>query len=334
MANSIRQFISISLLLISPSVGADTLFESEEPLAIEIHAAFDRLADEKDKSTDYEGRLVHDGASFDVKLEARGNKRLSKCEHPPLRIDFKKDQIDNTLFDKQDDIKLVVKCEDSSRYDDYLRKEYLVYKAMNRLTDISYRVRWATVTYIDTETGKTRQEPAFFVERKSRVAKRLNLDTTDVISIDVASLEPDQAALVTLFQYVVANPDFSIIAAPPGDECCHNAKLLVDGDVYYPIIYDFDSTGVVDASYAEPSDALGIDEVTDRIYRGYCAHNPQIIKARNMMIAQREALVSLFESDPVLRAGPQKRSARFLNRSFDILESENRFNREIIRQCR
>jgi hypothetical protein len=334
LANSIRQIVSITLLLFSVPTGADILFDGDESLTIELHAPLERLSDEKNKSMDYEGKLIHADETFDVKLEARGNKRLSKCKHPPLRVKFKKDQIDGTLFEKQDDIKLVVKCVSSSRYDNYLRKEYLVYKTMNQLTDMSYRVRWANVTYFDTESEKMRQEPAFFVERKSRVAKRLNLDRTDVVSIDVTNLDPDHAALVTLFQYVVANPDFSIIAAPPGDECCHNAKLLKGGDVYYPIIYDFDSTGVVNASYAEPADSLGIDKVTERLYRGYCKHNPQVVKAREMMIAQRESLVSRFESDPLLRSGPQKRAARFLNRSFDILESDGRFNREIIRRCR
>lgn len=315
---------------------ADPLFDTDDPLEITLRAPFSDLVREEDKSVEYPGTLVHRDTTFAVELSVRGNKRLHECRYPPLRVDFDNDQLDDTLFDHQKDIKLVVLCKPRSKYEDYLRTEFLVYRMLNLITPVGYRVRWTTITYEDT-AGRMdpRTEQAFFVERKTRVAKRLDLDKTDVESVAVDALAPEQAALVGLFQYIIANPDYSIIAAPPGDECCHNAKLLARRDgKYVPIIYDFDSSGIIDAEYAVPNPSLNIRRVTQRVYRGYCAHNDQVRQARSRLLAVEDRLMALVENDPLLGPRGKRVAMRFLERSMDILRDDRRFEREIIRECR
>lgn len=325
-----------SLLLLSTNVVADPLFNSDDPLSITLRAPFGDILREDDKSIQHPGTLRYLDTTFDVDVEVRGNKRLKECRYPPLRIDFDKDQIDDTIFDHQNDIKLVVICKSGSRYEDYLRTEYLVYRMLNLITPISYQVRWVTVAYEDSgERMDTRTENAFFIERKSRVAKRLDLDTTDIESIGLAQLAAEQAALVGLFQYIIANPDYSIIAAPPGDDCCHNGKLLAREDgLYVPIIYDFDSSGIIDAEYAYPAASLNIRHVTQRLYRGYCTHNAEVQNARSRFIGYRQALMDVIENDPVLGKRGKRKASRFLERSMDILQDDDSFDREIIRECR
>ena len=85
--------------------------------------------------------------------------------------------------------------------------------------------RWANVSYLD-EKGKTCSEPGFFNERKSRLAKRNKLETTKVGGILVSELEPDSSGVVGLFQYMVGNADYSIVASAD-DACCHNAEILL-----------------------------------------------------------------------------------------------------------
>lgn len=328
--------IAVCLLACAPAF-ADPLFDSDEVFSITLHGPFSLMSRERDKSRRYDGQLDWEDRTFDIELEVRGNKRLDKrvCRYPPLRLDLKKDQIDDTLFDKQDDIKLVVQCKGSGRYADYLRAEYLVYRAFNLITPNSYRARWVDVTWVDTDGGRERTAPAFFVERKSRLAKRLGLKTSHVARISHTQLEPLQATLVGLFQYVIANSDYSVIAAPAGDECCHNAKLLAMQDGrYLPVIYDFDSSGVIDASYAVPAMGLGIRKVTDRAYRGFCLHNDQLQAARATFLEAEQPVLALFENDPLLSSKMRASTTRFLRRSFSVLRDDNRFDREIVRECR
>lgn len=331
--------IPILLLLWTTQLFADPLFDNEGPLSLTLVAPFSEAMADRDKSIAYPGELRAGDTVFAIDLSLRGNRRLNKavCRYPPLRVDFKKEQIKDTVFDKQNDVKLVVQCNSGSRYADYLRAEYLIYKSLNLLTPLSYQARWVEVTFVDPEGKmKDRTEGAFFVERKSRLAKRNDLEAADVVSIRIRELNQDAAALLSLFQFVIANPDYSLVASPPGEECCHNAKLLAGPEpgFYTPVIYDFDSAGTVDADYAIPADGLGINKVTQRLFRGYCDHNERLAAARAKMIESEAAIIALFESDPVLGAGKKRQASRFLARGFDQLKDEKDFERNVINRCR
>ena len=256
-----RLIALLTIVLAAPLWADDALFESDAPLAFDLTGPLRTMSLERDKSKAYPGQLQLGDKVLNVELTMRGNRRLDKtvCKYPPLKLAFNKDETKDTLFEKQKDIKLVVQCSNGSRYDDYLRTEFLIYKAFNLVTPANYRVRWVTVTYKDSEHGGDYVAPAFLIERKARLAKRLGLETTDVARIKVSELDAYQAALAALFEYMVANPDYSMLVGPPGDECCHNAKLLMTpSHTYLPVIYDFDNTGVVDAKYAIPPDGLPI----------------------------------------------------------------------------
>lgn len=333
-----RQLILAAALSLPLPTIADVLFETKETVRFVLEGNFRLMQRERDKTVAYPGKVVHNGTTYDVDISLRGNRRLSKevCDYPPLRLDFSKKQIKDTIFDKQDDVKLVVQCDDPGRYADYLRTEYLAYAAISLVTLNNYRARWAEITYRDTDDpDEVRVEPAFFVERKSRLAKRAGLDKTNVIRVAYSELEARQATLMALMQFVIGNPDFSLTAAPPGEECCHNAKLLVDDKGrYHPVIYDFDSTGLVDASYAVPPDGLGIRRVTQRVFRGYCAHNDKLKDVRDEILGRADAILALFEEDPVLSDRAKRKAVRFLTQSFETLRDEDEFRDEIIEECR
>ena len=122
------KIIPLILLLFSSFAFSDALFESDQPINITIHAPFDDMRDDRDKDILYPGRVVHNGDSYNVKLSVRGNKRLMKttCRNPPLWLDFDKQQTEDTFFDHQKHVKLVVLCRSGKVDYDYLRAEYLV----------------------------------------------------------------------------------------------------------------------------------------------------------------------------------------------------------------
>ena len=329
------KIIPLILLLMSSVAFGDALFESDENINITIHAPFDQMRDERDKDILYPGKVIHEGDTYNIRLSVRGNKRLMKttCKNPPLWLDFEKEQTRDTIFDHQKHVKLVVLCRGGKVDHDYLRAEYLVYKMYEMVTPVAFRVRWVNATYIE-ENGESRSEPAFFIERKSRLGKRVDMEKVDEQRIDYADLHLDVAAIASLFNYVVANPDFSLVSSMAGS-CCHNSKLFLDSNgKYVPVLYDFDSSGVMATRYAVPNPSLKIKKVTDRIYRGYCKHNANMPKARKIILDAEGKYNSLIQNDPILSDKYKKKMTRFLSRSFAWVGDDANYNSKIINKCR
>lgn len=328
------KLLILALLLVPVGLIADPLFESNEKLEVTLEAPLAQIRKERDKTQDYPGTLTYEGQRFSVSLSARGNTRLKKqnCRYPPLRLDFDKADRKDTLFHHEKHTKLAVQCHNGSEFRDFLRSEYLIYKMYNLLTDNSFRVRWLDVNYV--EEKRRRSEPAFLIERKARLTKRLGLEKVEVERIRYEDLNVESNALAVLFQYIVANPDYSFVVGTDGD-CCHNAKLLgTENAGYIPVPYDFDSSGLVDASYAIPAAHLGIRNVTMRLYRGHCMHNESLEPARSLIVSKRDELLGLIKNDTVLSGRAKSKYARYLDNSIDILEKDKRYEREIIEACR
>ena len=160
--------VVLALGSINPAAAAatshDPLFASDEPLTIILTGPFKKLDKKRDKTANYAlGSLSYLSSEGPVDIETslrpRGNFRLKKenCSHAQLWLELKKKQTRDTLFANQKKLKLVVQCRDSKRYRGYLRKEYQAYRMLNTLTDASYRVRWAEVTYRDLDGKKLRR---------------------------------------------------------------------------------------------------------------------------------------------------------------------------------
>ena len=312
---------------------ADRLFESVEPLDIEITGPLRQVRSERDKSQSYKATLVADENRFDIELRVRGNKRLDPktCSYPPLWVDFEPDAIRKTLFAHQKNLKLVVLCKDNQRYRNYLRAEFLIYRMFNLLTPLSYRVRWVNVTYLD-EKGDSRFEPAFFIERRARMANRNVLETSNVSSIRPSELEPESSAMVGLFQFIISNADYSVVSSAD-DSCCHNAKLLVDDSSRYrPVIYDFDSSGLVNARYAVPNPVLKIKKVTRRLYRGYCLHNDLLEPARDRILSLQPEFLELLD-DAEIEERARGKMIDFLTESLEMIDDEEVWQEQILGGC-
>ncbi len=155
----------------------DPLFQDIETLPVTISGPLTTLVRERPKDdylpavfqyTEADGTVV----KFDIEIRTRGNFRHETCDYPPLSLNFKRTQTDGTLFDKQNKMKLVVHCDDSRRYEQIVLREYLAYRILNAVTDLSFRVRLLRVTYVNTEESKQGQvRYAFLIEHKDRLAK-------------------------------------------------------------------------------------------------------------------------------------------------------------------
>jgi len=105
-----------------------------------------------------------------VVLDVRGHYRMENCYVPPIRLKFNNNE--QSVFKTWKPLKLVSECKLSKENEQYLLKEYLVYKMYNLLTDMSFRVRLMNLTFQDSAgTRKPISEYAFLLEDIKDLAK-------------------------------------------------------------------------------------------------------------------------------------------------------------------
>jgi hypothetical protein len=321
------------------------LFSSEETLRITLTAPWGELQKKDKYQGTYPAKLQYTDPSLgpttlDLTVARRGIKRQEACRFPPIRLRFEKEAVKGTTFRGEKSLKMVTHCEKSKGFDNYYILEMIAYQMYNLLTDYSFRVRPLEVTYVDSDGGKSDEGRfAFLIEDDSDVAKRNGLKKLDTDRVSHKRLEPEVTTQFALFQYMIGNVDWAAIRGPDPEECCHNVKLIApeplgDDDWIIPVPYDFDSAGIVDAKYAAPPEGLRIDDVTQRLYRGYCIHNSLLDGARNKVLAQESAIMALINNDSRLDAKSKKKAGRFMEDFFETARDSGDFQKKVVDKCR
>jgi len=356
--------LSLQLTAVAPSQEAlaeikpARLFELQDTLDVSITAPWRELVRNDEFQGSYPARIdftdeLGNPESLDITVERRGVTRQRVCKIPPVKLRFDENSVKGTTFRGQESLKLVTHCQSSSGYEQYYLLEYLAYRIYNVLTEFSFNVRPLNATYLQAEIEdgeetrfsvfrkKTTEGPvfAFLIEEDKDVANRHDLKNLHIPKINPNQLDTEEAALYGLFQFLIANVDWAATMGPDPKECCHNTKLIgpeptAPGDTLYAIPYDFDSSGLVDAEYAVPPAGLPIRSVTQRLYRGYCAHNPSLENARQRMLQNEQAIYRLFRDEGRLDPGKRSKALNFLEQAFLVFKDDRKFRAEIIEQCR
>lgn len=321
------------------------LFASEETLTVTMTAPWADLQGSKSYQGTYPAELSYRDSSGNsvalaMTVQRRGIKRQEVCSFPPVRLRFEKEAVKGTVFRGQKSLKMVTHCEKSDRYDQYYVLEMLAYRMYNLLTDYSFRVRPLQVTYVDSGDGSVLYSRfAFLIEDDGELAKRVDQKKLDVPRISPDRLDWRQSSLLALFQYMIGNVDWAALMGPDPAECCHNIKLFAPepfeaGDYAIPVPYDFDSSGLVDARYAVPHEALPITSVTQRLFRGYCLHNATVDDARRQILAREAEIQALISEEGRLSSSSRKKASRYLDGFFKLARDPNRFEKFVTGRCR
>ena len=334
--------LALLFLCISTPLSANPLFESKETLELTIEAPLTTLA--KDRSdVDYlDGTIrytddVGVDRSFDLKLRTRGRFRRKKstCLFPPIRLNFRKGQVEDSVFEGQDKLKLITHCQNRGPQNEQLvLREYLAYRILETLTDKSLGSRLLRITYIDSEKDK---EPlvkyGFVIEDDDDLAKRIGLTPLESIGLNYRDLDPKQTNLVSMYQYLIGNTDYSIIRGPADDNCCHNSIPLSDGEKTYPVPYDFDFSGLVNARYAAPNPRFNIRKVTQRIYRGRCGNNSILPETIAFLQTKKEKIYGLIDELTDLDKRNTQRVIRYLDSFYEDISSDKEIEKNFVKKC-
>jgi hypothetical protein len=320
----------------------DPLFADDEIIHVRMEGPFEMMQKERPDDVEAPGTFSFSGADgeeiiLDVNIRTRGNYRRNRkvCELPPLRLNFQKRQTKDTLFDKQDKLKLVTHCQTgSNRYEQTVLSEYLAYRVFNILTDRSFRVRLLRITYAYTDKEREIEGYGILIEHKDRLEKRLDGKSVSTEVVSYADIQPDDLNLAFVFQYFLGNTDFSPIQTAPDEDCCHNQALLVKEDALdYTIPYDFDLTGFVNAPHAVVNPRFKLRSVRTRLYRGRCFNLAQLPVSLELFREKREAIESLFASRPELRPATLRHLERYTAAFYETINDPNRVQREFVKKC-
>ena len=275
---------------------------------------------------------------FEVSIRTRGKFRREYCALPPLELNFRKQQVEGTIFHGQDKLKLVAPCAHGTRYQQYVILEYLAYRIFQLLSDYSYRTRLLSLTYFDNDEGlKPWTNLAFVIEDDADMARRLGLERLRVLEVNYVELDHPRAALVQMFQFMIANNDYSVIAAGDDEFCCHNIDVLASSDApagIIPVPFDFDMSGLVNAAYAAPPEQVPVPDVRHRYYYGLCQPDESVRQAIGRVRAKREEILALFANSAELDDRNRAKSIDYIEDFYRILDTPARFAREFTARCR
>ncbi len=328
----------ISLAFCAIVSAADSLFDDDYLISMQLIGDFSKLLKEKDKKKSYPAKLIYStetgSVEIPVKLQVRGNARLEHCSVPGLRVIFPKSGVEG-LFINQRKLKLVTQCrQKSNQYEQYLLQEFLIYKMYAQLTEYSFKSRLVSVDFQDN--GKKSQEWsnfAFFIEDKKRMATRLGATAVEKPRVKRSQLAPKETNLVSVFQYMIGNTDYSMLKGEGEEACCHNLRLLDKGEDYIPVPYDFDFAGLINPSYAAPAASLGISSVKQRLYRGFCGGNDQLPDNLALVQTNKSMLYATLDNERV-KANTVKKMHRYLDGFYKTIDDPKKLDKNIVQKCR
>jgi hypothetical protein len=251
----------------------EDLFSAEEPLHLTLK--FDVKAFKKTRHQDvyHDAEMNHvlsddSQVSNSVQVKAGGTFRRDFCALPPISLNIGHAGI--AADSSQDLIRMnmVLPCKDAAQYEPYVLREYLAYKINNIITPLSYRVRLVRLTLINTgKDNEVTEDWAFLQEPDELMALRLNSELIKSDKLSIRTVNPEVINSLSMFQYMIGNADYSVTGQ-------HNLRILALKEYgptgYITVPYDFDYSGLVNADYAVPGEALGTTSVRERYYLGPC----------------------------------------------------------------
>ncbi len=149
--------------------------------------------------------------------------------------------------------------------------------------------------------------------------------------VNPAQLDSKHASILTLYQYLIANTDWSMIKGPAGESCCHNGKVIITpgsttGWIVLP--YDFDQAGLINTQYSMPAEGLGIRSVRQRVFRGRCLNlkhlDESIAKFNELRPQIEEAL-----NPPELDKSSRKKALKYIADFYEIVNDPKKRKKEI-----
>ncbi len=331
-------FISFSPIFIDAQkkkIDREAFFKDDRVIEMKLTTNIRQLIAEKKTENFVDARVsmkLSDSLIINEKIQIkpRGKFRKENCNLASLLLEFRNEGA--PILSSLKKLKLVGGCSNSTVDEQLVLKEYMIYKIYNLFTEMSLRVRLLKIEYNDSEKRfKSYTQYAFLIEDVDDMAKRNNCQEKESQLFHPESTYREQTTLVSIFQYMIGNTDWSITYY-------HNIKLMVPiADTTKPpfvVPYDFDISGFVNATYAVPSELLNLTSVTERLYRGFPRTIEEIEKTAAKFIQQEKTIYTMIENFDLLSKSSKKEMTQFLNDFFNTIKNKKYRQRVFIDNAR
>jgi len=122
--------------------------------------------------------------------------------------------------------------------------------------------------------------------------------------------------LLSIFEYMIGNTDWAVVAN-------HNIKLILPAWVYsdrpFPVPYDFDYSGLVNAHYALADERLQFTTVKERQYLGYPRTYDELDSALKIFREKRLDMYALIDHFDLLSAKSKGEMKDYLEEFYKMI---------------
>jgi len=335
--------IGAALAGTAAATDAAPLFAEDSILKVRIEAPLTSLMRDRPDEDYLTGSFSYESKggetqTLSLKVRTRGNYRRDPehCDFAPLRLNFRKSEVVDSLFAGQDKLKLVTHCRSNSiAFRQFVLREYLIYRFLNQLTEVSYRVRLLHIEYVDTEGQEALTRYGFVIEDDKAVAARNELQVVKIRHVPPEEIDRNFQNLLHVFEYMVGNTEYSFINPEPDKNCCHNADVLsaTGGAPYIPLLFDFDFSGLVHAPYAEPNPRYPVGNVRIRHYKGLCNNNDILGETLQRFRDQERQMFDIIEQLEPLSTRAWRSIRSYLAGFYRVINDPEAVERKLQDQC-
>jgi hypothetical protein len=325
-----------SVTYAQPTLNRATIFDDTSVINATLNVNIPRLLKQKDKEgytfpATFSCRLGDSMSVTDqMAVEVRGHFRRGYCYLPPLKLIFNANPAATLSSLKA--LKLVAPCMEADMYQQYLLKEYVIYKIYNLLTDKSFKVRLLNLTYQDS-SGKKKAvtEHAFLLEDAKDIAKRNGCKEWEQGRPPTETTDRRQMTMVAIFEYMIGNTDWAV-------PVYHNIKLIKPKKDSlarpYVVPYDFDFSGLVNTNYSAPNEQLGIENVQQRLYRGFPRTMGEINEVLEIFKNKKASIYATINNFNLLSVRSKKDMTGYLDSFFEMIKNPGEVENEFITNAR
>ncbi|MCW3110337.1 MAG: hypothetical protein JWQ09_4843, partial [Segetibacter sp.] len=231
-----------------------------------------------------------------------------------------------SVFKDLSKLKLVMPCQG----DEYILREWMVYRLYNLVTSKSFKARLVRVKLDDVRKKKnTTPFYGILLEEEEQMAKRNHSVLLDRKMIKPEQTEVKNFLTMAVFEYLIGNTDWSV-------QYQQNVKLLLEdsGAIPMTVPYDFDHAGLVNAPYAKPAEELQMYSVLDRRYRGYCITDMKEFKEVISIYKQlKKDIYRLYTDCPLLDAKYIKATKKYFDEFYETINNSKAMQKEFSYPC-
>lgn len=334
--SSLVVLLALSFALPGRAQEVNPLFASKESIHLKASGSIKAIKKNTNDSTYSSGKFLYEkesGQWIELETEARvrGNFRLKNCYFPPLKLKFKKKEVEQTPFAGNKSLKLVLPCEKQSNMNRLIAREYVCYQVYEVITPYHFKTRLVNLEWTEVNGRKPKVFDllGFLVEDNSAVAKRNAGKVIEMKGLNPAAFDARQSVRNDYFQYMIGNADWSAVYQ-------HNSNILFADGKYMPLPYDFDMSGLVNADYAQTSPpSLGTGNPRERVYRGFCKETDIMEEIRKeYLLHEKDFHVIIDQNAAYVKESDAKDMHSYINEFYEILKSDHLFKNTILKGCR